>query len=322
MRADRLLSILLLLQARGRMTAADLSEELEVSVRTIYRDIAALSFAGIPVYTERGPGGGCQLLDAYRTDLTGMSQSEIRALFMLSIPAPLAELGVSQELKGALRKLAAALPAAQRRDQERVRQRIHLDPVDWFQAREPVPHLQIIQHALWQDRRLLITYSLPFDTQVERLVEPYGLVAKASIWYLVCARDDHLQVHRVSEIHDAHMEGASCPRPPDFDLARFWQEWCRDVELRQPHYPVRVRVAPGLIPLLPRNFGSQVQRLIEAAASSDSSGWLNLTLPFETLEDARERILGFGGAMEVLAPWGLRRSIQDYAAQIMALYPS
>ena len=141
MRADRLLSILMLLQARGRMTAQELAEDLEVSVRTIYRDIDALSVAGIPIYTERGPGGGCALLDSYRTTLTGLTRHEVRALFMLSIPAPLAELGVGQDLRAALLKLSAALPVAHRQDEERVRQRIHLDAVDWFHAREPVPYL-------------------------------------------------------------------------------------------------------------------------------------------------------------------------------------
>ena len=148
MRADRLLSILLLLQARGRMTAHQLAQELEVSVRTIYRDIDALSTAGVPVYAERGPGGGCELIDSYRTSLTGLNKDEVHALFMLSIPAPLDELGVSQELKTALRKLAAALPAARRQDEERVRQRITLDWTGWNQPADPVPHLQTIQQAV------------------------------------------------------------------------------------------------------------------------------------------------------------------------------
>src|SRR5512136_703550 len=136
MRADRLLSLLMLLQARGRMTAQELAAELEVSERTIYRDINALSASGVPVYAESGPGGGCALLDSYRTNLTGLDQDEVRALFMLSIPAPLDQLGVSQELRTALLKLSAALPDTRRGDEERTRQRIHLDSTWWFQPEE------------------------------------------------------------------------------------------------------------------------------------------------------------------------------------------
>ena len=172
MRADRLLSILLLLQGRGRMTAEELAEELEVSVRTIYRDIDALSAAGVPVYTDRGPGGGCSLLESYRTNLTGLTQSEVQALFMLSIPSPLVDLGVSQELRMALLKLSAALPKAAQRAEERARSRIHLDSTWWFQSGEPVPHLPTIQEALWTDRKLVVRYRLPFASQVERRVDP------------------------------------------------------------------------------------------------------------------------------------------------------
>lgn len=144
MRADRLLSLLMLLQIRGRMTARELAKELEVSERTIYRDIDALSIAGVPVYGEPGPEGGYALVDSYRTNLTGLTEGEVRALFMLSIPAPLADLGVSHELRAALPKLSAALPNARRRDEERVRQRFHLDSTWWRQGEERVPHLQTI----------------------------------------------------------------------------------------------------------------------------------------------------------------------------------
>lgn len=320
MRADRLLSILLLLQARGRMTAEELAEELEVSVRTIYRDIDSLSIAGVPVYTERGPGGGCALLDTYRTNLTGLTQDEVRALFMMSIPAPLTELGVSQELKAALLKLSAALPAIRRQDEQRVRQRIHLDSVEWFHAKEPVPYLQTIQEAVWQDRRLYLAYHLPFRTQVERLVDPYGLVAKASVWYLVCARDSHIRVHRVSHVLAAYPIDESFERPADFDLASYWKAWCAEVEKNRPRYPVTVRVAPSLISFLPKYFGHDIHAKINEAESMDADGWITFTLPFESLEDARDRILGFGRAMQVLEPQALRDSVLDYARQIVSAY--
>lgn len=320
MRADRLLSLLMLLQARGRMTAEKLAQELEVSVRTIYRDIDALSVAGVPVYAERGIGGGFALLDSYRTTLTGLTHDEVRALFMLSIPAPLTELGVSQELRAALLKLAAALPATRRREEERVRQRIHLDSVWWFQSEEPVPHLQTIQQAVWQDHKLYLTYRLPFETQVQRLVDPYGLVAKAGVWYLVYCRDDHLRAIRVSRVLAAHIADECFERPAGFDLATFWLGWCAAYEENRPYYPVKVRVAPNLVPVLPQCFDDDVREMIANAGSPDSGGWVTLTLPFETLEAARARILGFGRAVEVLEPEVLRKSVIDFATQIVDFY--
>jgi predicted DNA-binding transcriptional regulator YafY len=320
MRADRLLSILMLLQARGRMTAQQLAEELEVSVRTIYRDMDALSTAGVPVYAERGPGGGCTLLDSYRTTLTGLTQDQVRALFMISIPAPLVELGVGADLKAALLKLSAALPTSRRSDEERVRHRIHLDSAAWFQASEPVPHLQTIQRAVWEDRRLHVTYLLPFDAQGEWLVDPYGLVAKASTWYLVCARNEHVRALRVSRILKAQVTGESFERPAGFDLAAFWRAWCEDVESGRSSYPVTVRVAPDFIPWLPRFFGEQFRDELEQANPPDATGRIELRLSFETLEDARTRILAVGGGVEVIAPQALRDSVADYARQTVALY--
>ncbi len=320
MRADRLLSILMLLQARGQMTARRLAEELEVSERTIYRDVDALCMAGVPVYAERGPGGGITLLDSYRTTLTGLTQDEVRALFMLSIPAPLAELGVGQELKAALLKLSAALPTTRRHDEEQVRQRIHLDSVGWSELRQPVPYLQTIQQALWQDRKLCISYRLPFEAQAEWLVEPYGLVAKGGIWHLVCARNRSMRVYRVSRLLGAAVLDEPFERAADFDLAAFWQAWCADVEENWPYYPVTVRVAPEFVRWLPHYFGAPIHDEVAMAGAPDAEGWITMTLPFESLEDARDRILGFGRAVEVLSPQALRNTILDFATQIVSLY--
>jgi predicted DNA-binding transcriptional regulator YafY len=310
----------MLLQSRGLLTAQELAQELEVSERTIYRDIDALCAAGVPVYAERGSGGGYALLDSYRTNLTGLTQDEVRALFMLSIPAPLDELGVSQELKAALLKLAASLPAARRQDEELVRQRVHLDSVWWGQAEEPVPHLRTIQQAVWQNCKLRLTLRLLFGTQVEWVVRPYGLVAKAGVWYLVCARNGHVRAHRVSNVLDARLLDEGFERPGDFDLAAFWKQWCTSIEENRSYYAVSVRVAPDMLPHLPRLFGERVRAQIEQAAPPDAQGWTRLTLPFETFEQARQRILGLGRAVEVLEPLALRLSVQDFAAQIVALY--
>ncbi len=320
MRADRLLSMLMLLQVRGQMTARELARELEVSERTIYRDVDALSAAGVPVYGEPGPEGGYALLDSYRTTLTGLTAGEARALFMLSIPEPLADLGVRQELRGALLKLSAALPDARRRDEERVRQRFHLDSTWWRQGQEQVPHLQPIHQAVWQDRKLHVTYRPPFATEIERLVAPYGLVAKAGVWYLVCARNGGLRAHRVSDLLDVRVSDKSFERPGDFDLVAFWEEWCTEHEAFLADYTATVRVAPSFIPELPRYFGNHIHTKIARARPPDGKGRIRLDLSFESFEAARERILGFGRGVEVLEPQALRRSVLDYAEQIVALY--
>jgi predicted DNA-binding transcriptional regulator YafY len=312
------------LQARGRVTAQHLAEELEVSVRTIYRDIDALSAAGVPVYAERGPGGGCALVEGYRTSLTGLTTDEVKALFMLSVPASLDELGMSQELRTALRKLAAALPDDQRQDEIRVRQRIHLDWSDWSRGEEATPHLQTIHRAVWEDRRLHLAHREFVGPQgferFERLVDPYGLVAKAGRWYLVCAGEERLRVYRVSRILDAHITDEHFERPPDFDLTAFWELWCTGREESRPAYSVTVRVSPGLAVFLPLHFGDRIREAIAQAELPDDKGWITLTLPFETFEEARGRILGFGKAVEVIEPEPLRLSVIDFARQIVEFY--
>ena len=320
MRADRLMSLLMLLQTRGRMTAVQLAEELAVSQRTIYRDIEALSLAGVPVYTAGGPGGGCSLLNSYRTNLTGLTEDEVRALFMLSIPDPLVELGVSDELKKAMLKLSAALSPRQQQNEVRTRQRIHLDSTGWSAVEESTPHLQTIHRALWGDRKLQLRFRLMFDTEVVRLAAPYGLVAKEGDWHLVYAANEHVSVQRVVQVLTAEIMGETFSRPADFDLVTFWKEWCAVVEANRSRYLTTVRVAPDLIPWLPNYFGADVETAVTQASLPDSEGWFNVTLPFESFEEARAKLLGFGGAVEVLAPEALRLSVADFAQQIIARY--
>lgn len=322
MRADRLLSLLMLLQTRGRMTAADLAAELEASQRTVYRDLDALSAAGIPVYAERGPGGGCALLDSYRTTLTGLTPLETRALFMLSVPAPLAELGVSQELRAALLKLSAAVPADRRPAEASARTRIHLDSIWWFQEKEPVPHLATVQEALWADRLLQLTlvYRAIHEVELQRVGAPYGLVAKTSVWYLVWHDGDRVRADPVSTIADARVLDKAFERPADFDLVAFWQEWCHQVEADRPSYPVVARVAPDFAPFLARHFGRGVREAIAAAGPPDQEGWITVTLPYENVYEARGQLLSFGRGVEVLQPEALRRTVLDFARQTVALY--
>ena len=320
MRADRLLSMLMLLQTRGRLTARQLAIELEVSERTIYRDVTALNASGIPIYTEGGPGGGISLVESYQTDLTGLRPEEAQALSMLNIPEPLVRLGVGQELKAALLKLSAAVPPSVREKQAQARHRIHLDAAWWFQPEEPTPHLQTIQQAVWQDRLLQITYRGDFNAISEQIVAPYGLVAKASIWYLVFSRERHIRARRVSRIVSAAMLPQSFERPADFDLAAFWQKWCADYENDRPRYEVRALVSPSLAARLPRLLQENQPDVLNAPPAAQRDGWQAMTLTFENFETARTRILGFGGAIEVLEPLALRRSVADYARQIQALY--
>lgn len=316
MRADRLLSLLMLLQTRGTLTARALAAELEVTERTIYRDVIALSASGVPVYTERGPGGGIALVEDYRTNLTGLNADEVRALFMLSIPAPLDQLGVGDELRMALLKLSAALPVSRRADESTARQKIHLDASGWFQPEEPTPHLKTIQSALWSNRQLEITYRSDFSADVEMLIAPYGLVAKANVWYLVGAREDHLRVLKISRIRQASLRVESFERPAAFDLPGFWKTWCDEFESTRPQFPVTLRVSPTLAQILSENR----PETLTSPPAIEPDGWQTITLTFESLEAARTRILGYGGAVEVLAPLALRLSLIDFARQTLSRY--
>jgi len=321
MRADRLLSMLMILQARGRVTAEALADELEVSVRTIYRDMDALSAAGVPVYAERGPGGGCALLDSYRTTLIGLTDAEVQALFVMSLPAALVQLGLGPEIKAAMLKLSAALPAGRRQDEAWVRQRIHLDWSGDARGHEPVPHLPLLKQAVWEDRRVRLVHRLssgPGMVSLERLVDPLGLVTLAGDWHLVCRAGGRLRVYRVAGLLETTMTGEVFERPAGFDLAAFWAEWRAERRGSHGRYAATVRVLPHAVPWLPLMFGAAVQDQLETAAGDGGS--IVLTLSYDGLESARGHLLGLGAAVEVLEPLPLRLSLADYAAQVAALY--
>ncbi|HLG76625.1 MAG TPA: HTH domain-containing protein [Ktedonobacteraceae bacterium] len=218
MRADRLLSLLLLLQTRGRMTAQALAEYLEVSERTIYRDIEALSFAGIPLYSEHGPGGGYELLDGYQTRLNGLTIQEVRALFLLSISTPLADLGLDQTLEDAFLKLSAALPAPSREQAAQVRQRIYMDTAQPAHSGRVISHLGCIQEAIWNDCTLRLTYQGYY----RRFFDPYGLVSRHGTWYLVGASAGMIHVVHVAHIRAAELTERHFTRPAEFDLVTYW----------------------------------------------------------------------------------------------------
>jgi predicted DNA-binding transcriptional regulator YafY len=319
MRADRLLSILLLLQSRGRMTANELSSQLEVSERTIYRDLEALGMAGIPIYSEHGPGGGYALLDSYRTTLTGLTEAEVRTLFLSGVYGPLADLGLAEALEVALLKLSAALPEAQQRRAERMRQRIHLDSIPWFQTREAVPHLQTLQDAIWHDQRVQITYRRSDHEERAYTIDPYGLVAKSNIWYVVAARGEDMRVFRVSRILTLERLDISFERPADFDLASYWLEWCREFEQSLQRWPVTLRIAPGLAAQLPQIWGEWVRPLLTADHTHETD-WQQVTIHYDSLDWACSTILPYGDQIEVIDPPELRERIVQLAASILKFY--
>ena len=319
MRSDRLLSLMMLLQTRGQMTAEELAAELEVSKRTIYRDIDALSIAGVPVYASGGPGGGYAVLDSYRTSLTGLNENEIRALFMLTIPGPISDLGVSQQLKAAILKLTSSFADEHHEHIDYLRQRLHLDAASWFQTEEPVPHLKIVQDAAWQDRQLVLSYRRRNGMVSEQIISPYGLVAKASIWYLVAATDKGMRVYRVSRIESAQMTQTHFARTQDFELAKFWTDWVIGYKASLPKYPVILRIAPDLIPVLPSMLGDDVRSLIEQA-QSDLEGWRVVEYTFERIEEAQTYVLGMGASVDVIAPEELRVIVLKLATDVVAHY--
>jgi predicted DNA-binding transcriptional regulator YafY len=320
MRADRLLSLLMLLQTRGRMTARELAEELEVTERTIYRDVLVLSSSGVPVYTERGPGGGIELLEDYHTNLTGLTVDETRALFMLSIPEPLVKLGVGSELRAALLKLTAALPGRGRSEEERSRQRIYLDSVPWHQPDLPLPFLSTIQQAVWQDEYLVLKYRSEFNVEIDVLLEPYGLVAKANLWHLVGRRESGLRVIPIGQVLEARLTGEKFERPEDFKLGEFWKAWCARIEAGHLTFTATLRVSPELLAQLPRERKDLLQAQLADPAVFDEQGWAKVSMPFSSFFEARNMLLSYGRAAEVLEPEQLRLSVLDFALQIVSFY--
>ncbi len=250
-RADRLLSILMLLQTRGRMTAHDLAQSLEVSERTIYRDFDALSMAGIPLYTERGPGGGCSLLDGYQTRLTGLTETEVRALFLATLAGPPSEFGMEKAFESALLKVSAALPESSRLNADFSRQRFHVDATWWYSKPVVTSCLRTLQEAVENDNVLLIVYREDESSEQSYLMEPYGLVTKAGVWYLIGMCEHKQHVLRVSRIDYAEATALSFTRRPDFDLAASWEAYRTQIEASCPPYASVLRLAPDEAHALP-----------------------------------------------------------------------
>jgi len=318
MRAARLLNLQMLLQARGRMSATALARELEVSVRTLYRDIDQLSAAGVPVYAERGRAGGFQLLPGWKTTLTGLTPSEAQAVFLGGLAGPAADLGLDASVRNAQLKLLAALPADWRGAAQRVSSRLHLDPVDWYREEEAPRLLATVASAVWDERQVAMQYA-SWKRSARQVVHPLGLVLKAGIWYLVAAREGVARTYRVSSIESAEVLAAAVVRPRKFDLAHYWTESVRrfETELYAGRAEVRV-TARGLAAL--RQLGAPVARALRDVPAPADGERVQLRIPVETGEQAAAQLLRLAPEVEVTGPAALRQAVQDRLRATAAAY--
>ena len=319
MRASRLLTIMMILQTRGRTSAEALAEELEVSVRTIYRDIDQLSASGVPVYAETGRNGGFALLDGWRTRLTGLTAPEAQALFLSGLPGPASELGLGDEVAQAELKLLAALPADWQAEATRMSSRFHLDPQGWFQPGHKPEFLKRVADAVWSEKRIEIRYE-SWTSTVDRVIEPLGLVLKGGIWYVVAQREAKLRTYRLSAILSLSVSADGFTRPRDFDLPAYWaqstQQFAKDIYIGV----ARVRVSEvGLRRL--KNISETVKRAVEASVvSPGADGWADLEIPIEELVWATREIIRIGAEIEVLSPPELRDRVAFEVRKMAGFY--
>ena len=302
MRATRLVSLLLLLQMRGQLTAQELAGHFEVSVRTVHRDVESLVAAGVPVEAVRGPAGGYRLAGGYRTKLTGLTAAEAEALFVA--PTPAAELGLGGVLANARLKVLAALPAELQERASRAERYFHLDTRRWFRAEDTVPHLPAIASATWHEQRLSARYR-EGPRVVQRTLDPLGLVLKGGAWYLVARRSAGMRVYRVSRFVSVRIRDEGFDRPEGFDLASYWDEWSRSFEASLPRVEVKLRASELALRHLPRDL---------------QGGDGVFTVGFENLEEAFRELLKFGPDAEVLEPAELRERIAATASEVAGLY--
>jgi predicted DNA-binding transcriptional regulator YafY len=315
MRASRLVSILLLLQSRGRMTAAQLARELEVSVRTVYRDVESLHEAGIPLYGDAGHRGGYQLVDGYRTRLTGLNAAEAQALPLAGLPGPAAELGLGSVLAAAQLKLLAALPPGLGEQVGRVQARFHLDAPGWYGPTEEVPLLPVVARAVWHGRVLQVRYRRWQEpTDVDRRLDPYGLVLKAGRWYLVAAPGP--RTYRVDQILDLRVLDDEVTVPDGFELAGYWQRYLADFHARLHQADAEIRLAPGAAARL----SAPAARAAAEAGLAEPGGWTRAVVPVESAEQACREFLALGPDVEVLGPPALRARMAGAARATAALY--
>ncbi|MCF3180493.1 WYL domain-containing protein [Streptomyces polychromogenes] len=323
MRADRLLSLLLLLQSRGRMTAPELAAELEVSVRTVYRDVEALGASGVPVCVDRGPAGGYRLMDGYRTRLTGLTDAEAGSLFLAGAPGPARDLGLGAVVATARLKLEAALPAALADRARLVQDRFHLDAPAWFRDADPVPHLAEVARAVWEQRTLRAEYRRWSGELRLRELHPLGLVLKGGIWYLVAgvaSTAGSPRTYRVSRLLAVAETGGTFERPAGFDLAAHWEESSRRLEAALHRETALLRISPRAQRLLPMQFGAPGARALEGAGPPDAEGWVEVELSVESRAVAVGDLLRLGAEAEVLGPPELRAAVAEAVGVLAARY--
>ena len=308
MRASRLLSMLMLLQSRERMSAPAMAAELGVSVRTVYRDIDELGAAGVPVTVERGAAGGFALVEGWRTRLTGFTPQEAQAVFLGGLRGPAAQLGLDEAMRSAQLKLLAALPAGEQADARRVAARLHLDPVGWYQVASRVDHLHAIARAVWRDERLRIRYE-SWKGIVERTIEPLGLVLKAGDWYVVARADGDLRTYRVSSVLAATGGLGRFARPRKFDLERHWAASIERFEAGLYRGVATVRVSDKGMAQLRGMSAAVAAATAQASKRRDRAGWRRVTIPIESTEQAARALLVLGSDGEVLTPHELREEI-------------
>lgn len=302
MRATRLVSLLLLLQLRGQLTATELAGHFEVSIRTIHRDMEALGAAGVPVDAVRGPAGGYRLAGGYQTKLTGLTAAEAEALFVA--PAPAAELGLGGVLTNARLKVLSALPAELQERASRAERFFHLDTRGWFRAEDTVPHLPTIAAATWQGRRLSARYR-EGPKVVRRTLDPLGLVLKGGAWYLVAHRSAGTRVYRVSRFASVSVRDEGFERPDGFELDAYWDEWSRTFEASRRRVEVKLRASQHALQFLPRDLHEEGGVFV---------------VGFESFEAAFRELLKFGPDAEVLEPAELRERIAATAREVAGLY--
>jgi predicted DNA-binding transcriptional regulator YafY len=318
MRADRLISILLLLQSQGQMTAKELSERLEVSERTIYRDMEALSGTGIPVFAERGKNGGWSLLEGYRTNLTGLKESEIRALFVSPSAQLLDDLGLTLTSEEAWNKLIAALPSIYRENAKDVWNRIHIDTSTWRKRKEKMVTFEVLKNSIWKENKLKIEYQRADGKTNDRIVNPLGLVAKGSHWYFIASKDnDVIRNYRASRITSAEPISETFERPKDFDLAQYWRSSTKSFLENLPNYEVWVEVTPSILPRL--KFTDRFVQIVEFE-NKNQKGWIPVKFSFNTEEEAKGYILGFADQIKVIEPKELHDKILVMAEAAVTFY--
>lgn len=310
------MSLLLLLQSRGQLTAPELAEELEVSVRTVYRDVEALSAAGVPVYAEAGRGGGFRLVEGYRTRLTGLSAREAEALLIGGTPGPVGELGLGTVFAAAQAKLLAALPKDVADRAFLVRQRFHLDTAGWFRASHVPAHLGPVATAVWERRRLEIVYHhLDDDEDARRVLDPLGLVLKAGVWYLVAGRDGQTRTYRVSRIRSARALSEESARPPDFDLTRYWADSVASFEVGAKRVTASLDATEKAIAIL-RQRGYHT----ESVAPHDGCTVVRTSVSFDDLGGAARELVALGGTVEIIDPPELRERVLMTARDVVSVY--